>query len=467
MKKNNFGFFAIELLIAIVVGALVMSLGSQWYLKSIDVQEAQVAADKQKQVNQAVLSYLKANYAAVATAITSSTQKYAVTLPTLESTGYLPPGFASSKNIYGQSWSVVVMEPNANMLRAIITTTGGSTISEGQVRRVARNIGAEGGYISSSAPTVANGAMGGWTASLPTYGLAPGAGHIASSISLADPAQTAEYFYRSPVPGHSELNAMTTNMDMNANSIKNVNNVAAVTASISNTLTVGSLVTSGDVTATNGAVNAKTVSATGSVSAGGGISATGAVTGSYVRGAQYTSGSSCSVPGAIGYDASGLPLACSGGSWAQASSTSPYVALYLEGPFTFGTYTSPYNYIAAGTTRSVRIKASGLGYISLNAADLAIAKKVFVGRVSTLTRYVNMCSNDSGPSDQCDSSSPRYFRYQIINVTPTYFVFQVTYSDEFVPCRSFSGVMENISNCAYAPANEAASIMNVAFANYD
>lgn len=326
MKKHS-GYLSIELIIVLAVALIMMTAGAGYYLNYLDDQAAASVAERQKQVNNAVASYLKGNYSTIATAITSTTQKYPITLATMEAAGYLPSGFSTSQNIFGQSWSVVVMEPSTSLLRALIVTTGGQAMTEKLIRKAAIKTGALGGYISGTNPTIATGTQGAWTSTLATYGVNPGSGHIASQINMSDPTQTAEYFYRTSVPGHAELNRMTTNMDMNANSITGAalitgatisgttvnstnstisNNLTANAASISNGLTAGTLTSNGNVNVTNGTVNAKAVAATG------------AVTGSYVRGSQYTSGAACSVPGAMGYDSSGSSLVCKSGTWGSA-----------------------------------------------------------------------------------------------------------------------------------------------------
>lgn len=208
------GFTAIEMIVVMIVSIAALALGGQWMGNYSDNMLNQSAAEHAKSVSDAATRYIKDNYSAV-TAVADATTPASITVAMLKSTNYLPSSF-SNNSPYGQSYSILALEPVANQLQTLIVTTGGDTIGELNLRRVAQLIGAKGGYISSSATTSATGSYGGWTMPLATYGVSPGAGHIAVALFFQDGSLVSDYVYRNAVAGHPELNTMNTPLIMAA-----------------------------------------------------------------------------------------------------------------------------------------------------------------------------------------------------------------------------------------------------------
>lgn len=208
------GFTAIEMIVVMIVSIAALALGGQWMGNYSDNMLNQSAAEHAKSVSDAATRYIKDNYSAV-TAVADATTPATITVAMLKSTNYLPSSF-SNNSPYGQSYSILALEPVANQLQTLIVTTGGDTIGELNLRRVAQLIGAKGGYISSSATTTATGSYGGWTMPLASYGVSPGAGHIAVALFFQDGSLVSDYVYRNAVAGHPELNTMNTPLIMAA-----------------------------------------------------------------------------------------------------------------------------------------------------------------------------------------------------------------------------------------------------------
>lgn len=211
-KSRARGFTAVELMVVLIVAVSAMALGGSAFNDYVDGLEYQSAADHAKIVQEATRSYIKDNFAAVQGAATSAIPA-TITTTMLKNTKYLSAS-VDARNVFGQSYSIKVLQPVPDRLDVLIATTGGSDIKELGLRRVAQMIGAEGGYVSETAPTTATGSYGGWSIPLTAapgnaFGLNPGGGHIALSMFMMNAALGGDYVYRNAVPGHPELNTMT------------------------------------------------------------------------------------------------------------------------------------------------------------------------------------------------------------------------------------------------------------------
>ena len=177
----------------------------------------------------AAQEYIQQNYAAVEAAATATTPA-AITVAMLENTGMLPTS-VSATNPYGQTWQVQVLQPTAGNLQALVLSTGGNAIPQSQAPAIAAQTGQQGGFIPYSgqygtmAPTIAEGAYGGWSVSMTGYAN-PGAGHLASLVAFTNGNLENDYLYRVAVPGDPAVNTMQTNINMGTNSITNATSYA-------------------------------------------------------------------------------------------------------------------------------------------------------------------------------------------------------------------------------------------------
>lgn len=226
LSRLQRGFTAIEMIVVLIVSISALGLGSAWINNYSDNMLNQSAAEHGKSVADAAARYIKDNNSAVL-ATATPTVPASITVAMLKTTGYLPSSFTANSP-YGQSYSILALEPTAGQLQTLIVTTGGDTIGELNLRRIAQLIGAKGGYISSADTTKAQGAYGGWSMALASYGVTPGAGHVAMALFFEDGALVSDYLYRSAVTGHPELNQMATNLDLGGFRLTNLQAVATI-----------------------------------------------------------------------------------------------------------------------------------------------------------------------------------------------------------------------------------------------
>lgn len=265
-QSRQQGLTLLELLISLsILGGIVVGI-TKLAQDAGDDTRASVTALHTRTVGEAASAYIKDNYAAIA-AIATATTPALIRVPDLVATGYLPAGY-SVTNARLQATCVLVLEPTANRLTGLVMTEGGDTIDDLTLGQVASLIGGAGGGLYSTSPTVARGAMGGYSFPVGAYGNpnhagmrcdgSPGnvsvaEGHPLMSLPYADGAQASSTLYRDAVPGNPALNTMNTPILMGL-------------------------------------------------------------------GSQQTAGDACPTNGAIGRSATGAVLACDGGVWKQGGS---------------------------------------------------------------------------------------------------------------------------------------------------
>ncbi|EAM4777062.1 shufflon system plasmid conjugative transfer pilus tip adhesin PilV [Salmonella enterica] len=326
---------------AIGIGVLFLILGvivipmNNWLSNQA---KAIVAATQAKRVQKAVQLYIKDNHSMIASTATASTP-YIFGVSQLISAGYLPTGF-STTNGFGATYQTRVFKPTADKLQSMTYLAGGARLSKSQARKVAIGIGAEGGIIDGN---TAKGALGSWSVALSSFGgYNPGDGSVVIAGFYDHGISINDYLYRKSVPGHPELNTMSTSLNMGNN---NITNAATTTTTTLNATDVNARTTRTEgETYTGGWF--RTTGDTGwySEKHGGGIYMTdnswvrvyndknfstgGQIKGGTVRAdgrlyagealqleKVYTAGSGCSPNGLIGRDASGGILSCQSGVW--------------------------------------------------------------------------------------------------------------------------------------------------------
>ncbi|ECW6162360.1 shufflon system plasmid conjugative transfer pilus tip adhesin PilV [Salmonella enterica] len=324
---------------------------SNWIL---DQYRASVAATQAKRVQQAVNTYIKDNHDTIA-ATATATNPFIFGVPQLISSGYLPTGF-SPQNGFSATYQTRVFEPTANKLNSMTFLNGGVQLSKSLARKIAIGIGADGGIIDNG---VAQGALGSWTMNLSSFGgYNPGEGSVVIAGFYDNGIKISDYLYRKAVPGHPELNTMSTSLNMGGNNISNAattttTNLNATTATVTDinatnvnsqtTRTVGETYTGGWFRTTGDtgwysekwgggfhmtdsdwirAYNDKSIYTAGQVQAGsiqsnGTIQSNGRMTTNefvQINGVAIVGGT-CSPNGLVGRDASGGILSCQSGVW--------------------------------------------------------------------------------------------------------------------------------------------------------
>ena len=292
------GFTLIECLMVIVITSIASISAMSYYNSYLDNLNNQVSADQARIITDASARYIKDNYSTVL-AIAGVTAPASITVPMLISTGYLGSGF-SSTNPYGQTYQVLARKPVANQLETMVITTGGMAIPEMSIRRIAQLIGAKGGYVSKTSPTILQGSLGGWQTALSNFSISPGAGHYAASLFFQNGQVVNDYLYRNAVPGHPELNTMNAGIDMNGNIINNANTVNA--GNLNGTNVNGTTMTATTLTA-------PTINGTNAVITGRMTASELVISGSNAEGA------GCSPNGRLSASATGAILSCMSGVW--------------------------------------------------------------------------------------------------------------------------------------------------------
>ncbi|WP_421193814.1 shufflon system plasmid conjugative transfer pilus tip adhesin PilV [Aeromonas jandaei] len=233
-QSKQSGFTLLELMVVLAVVAMLISQGADWYMQYSDQQVAKVVSTQHQQVDKAAAAYIKKNY----TTLMSGTLPVTKDIDVLKTEGFLPDYIfdcstapCKLRNSYSQEYKLVIRKagtaPNQR-LEALVLTSGGQTLDKGDMIRVARNLGASGGYVEGGG---AVGSMQGWAipnlASAFGAGANVGDGHLASAIYFVDGTQSSDYLYRNAVPGKPELNRMGTALDMGGNSITAADQVKA------------------------------------------------------------------------------------------------------------------------------------------------------------------------------------------------------------------------------------------------
>jgi hypothetical protein len=224
------GITLIETMGALAIASAMLAGLAMVIDNALEDMKGQQAALYQARLADAARKYLAASYAQLVTDTgLAAGGTVPVTIDTLKTSGLLPASFAAT-NGYGQSTCVLVRR-NASAappvkLDALVTAYGGSRILDKDIPAVALNAGAGGGYISTDAPTTAQGAS--WQANTAAYrgvscnggpvvltGSASDGGHLVSALFYDGPGQlSTDFVYRDAVPGHPELNQMNTPLQL-------------------------------------------------------------------------------------------------------------------------------------------------------------------------------------------------------------------------------------------------------------
>ncbi|CAG9230043.1 Type IV pilus biosynthesis protein [Paraburkholderia tropica] len=219
------GWTSIEILIGTVVVALFLIVAARALNLLSDYFVNKGVAHDALIVGQAANDFINANQSTV---VTDAAPEKTYPLSTFAS--YLPSSFSQTTNAYGQSYELRVYQSQANKLDAVVVTTGGQSISDGNAQQVATLLGGAGGYVPSSAPATGQGAFNAWNIAWSNFGGSPGAGHVAYALFVPNAGLMNGYLYRNTVPGHPEVNRMNdASIDMNGNDLNNASSVNATT----------------------------------------------------------------------------------------------------------------------------------------------------------------------------------------------------------------------------------------------
>lgn len=225
------GFAMMDVLAAITIFALLIPGMLTFMQLSTQSTEKKVAAEHMDRMATAAEQYVMDNHASIVSSATGSSS-VSISVSDLVSGGYLPSGHGT-KNPWNQSYSIHAFNPEDQDIHLILVTSGGKgyTASKPEfatqvVPSAAAMAGSKGGYVptgdvSGESSSVVQGAFGGWQFDLASTDITnPGAGHLAYSKYIDQEQYGNDYLYRDEVPGHPEVNRMTTELDMDGNTIE-------------------------------------------------------------------------------------------------------------------------------------------------------------------------------------------------------------------------------------------------------
>lgn len=234
------GFSLVEVALSIGLAGVALAFLEQGADDaSRQVKDAAVA-DRLKEVYSAATAYVAANPGLVSSIpvggsislpVAKTTAAGAVPANSLQSGGYLPSTFVDS-NAYHQSSAVIIRQPSAGNIEALVTTVGGDTISDVDLGRIAAKVGADGGVVDSNPPPGINagtmlGVGGGWqepASNWTTAGITPMAGHAVAVNYASQVNALQDFLYRNNI-GIAEANRMHTAIDMTHNALNSVGTI--------------------------------------------------------------------------------------------------------------------------------------------------------------------------------------------------------------------------------------------------
>ena len=225
------GFAMMDVLAAITIFALLIPGMLTFMQMTTQSTEKKVAAEHMKRMGTAAKQYVVDNHASIVSSASGSSS-VSISVSDLKSGGYLPSGHGG-KNPWNQSYSIHAFNPEDQDIHLVIVTQNGKGYSASHpdfasevVPSAAAMIGSAGGYvptgdISGETTSSVQGAFGGWNFDLSSTDVSnPGPGHLAYSKYIDQEQYGKDYLYRDEVPGHAELNRMTTELDMDGNTIQ-------------------------------------------------------------------------------------------------------------------------------------------------------------------------------------------------------------------------------------------------------
>lgn len=227
MIKRQRGISIAEMLGALAIGSMMLVGLTTMIDRSMDEAKGQQASLYQAQIVSAAKKYIASQYADLKISPAVGAPPVAVSVNELITGKYLPAEF-STTNVYEQTTCLLIRQPVAGKLDALLVTSGGKPIEDREIVVVAMNAGQGGGYITKENPLNAVG--GTWSMETnPYHGVAcagsgtaaltgTDGGHLASRI-FYEGQNIADFLYRDEVPGMPELNTMNTPLRMDNSAI--------------------------------------------------------------------------------------------------------------------------------------------------------------------------------------------------------------------------------------------------------
>lgn len=250
LRNGQAGVSLIDALAGLLILMLTLPMLGNIINRGVENIKQRNISSHMASVLDAASSYARENYEDLLNSSTGYTAT-AVSMAQLHSGGFLPDNF-KDLNGWGQNYGIYVLEPSAGDLEVLVLTYNGRTdsttdkqFSSRIVPAAAAMLGGSGGYIpTGSLPGQSSselrGSFGGWTVNLAGTNIpVPAAGHIGGRAFLREDDISKDFLYRVEVPGHPELNEMSTELDMTDHAIEGVKEVHFEQHSIADIDTTG------------------------------------------------------------------------------------------------------------------------------------------------------------------------------------------------------------------------------------
>lgn len=213
LARRQRGVTLIETLAALLIGALVIAGVASMINSSLNDSRDQQVAEYQRQLANAVNQSINLNYASFVSSIPVGTTSTTYSVANMVTSKLIPASYANASNAFGQSFCLLVQQPAAGQIDALLISTGGTAIPAVDLGYIAANSGVGGGSIGTATPVAAVGAYGGWStpvASWNTANCTGTPGHLANQVFMNGPGNQPadDFLYRNAVPNRPDLNAM-------------------------------------------------------------------------------------------------------------------------------------------------------------------------------------------------------------------------------------------------------------------
>jgi len=195
-KGRSIGASMVGAIATIVITGLLLSMLATMTMRSMETSKDEMAGEHALRVLAGAVEYINANKAALLTATAGG--PVAIPFADLQAGNFILPGL-QNVNGYNQTYNLLVYQPAPNRLEGHLTTTGGEAIPNGRLGRIARKIGAAGGFVDTITPATIQGVNGGWSTPVATYaatGLAPTPGHIVLYTAFAGTSVVSNWLSR-------------------------------------------------------------------------------------------------------------------------------------------------------------------------------------------------------------------------------------------------------------------------------
>lgn len=164
--RRQRGISLLEIIVSLTLFAIMFSGMAAMSDRFAKDTRDNVVAEHLRRVAEAGRSYVRDNYSTIAASAGPTTPFY-ISVANLVAGGYLQSGF-SATNAYNQSVCILVLQPSANRLQALVVSEGGNAIDDISLGTIVAQAGGSAGAMRSGTSTI-TGTQGGWSIARSSY----------------------------------------------------------------------------------------------------------------------------------------------------------------------------------------------------------------------------------------------------------------------------------------------------------